>query len=196
MNIFITSCNPYIAASHLDDLRLNKMILETAQILSTVIRSHGGYIVDQYNNILYKSTHANHPCTVWARKKIDNFNWLLKYFNALHDEYLARSNTEKPHLSYDKLNNIFLEYMYLNQQPFETDNNKIIFDFDCTNVEVQTLFLDEGIHGKYKECMINKWRTDKKQPRWWKSSDIDDVPLFAKSYLVEQTWTNEKMKGL
>ena len=62
MNIFITSFNSKEAASHLDDLRLNKMILETAQLLSSAYRNLFGD-----DDLLYKDTHFNHPCAIWTR---------------------------------------------------------------------------------------------------------------------------------
>lgn len=88
MNIFITDTNPNVAATHLDDTRLNKMILETAQILST------------NNHLLnlsykpYKLTHQNHPCTVWARQSAANTLWLIDYLYALCTEYKNRFNKE------------------------------------------------------------------------------------------------------
>lgn len=54
MNIFVTDPNPKIAASHLDDLRLGKMCVETAQMLSVWAKPFDG---------IYKPTHINHPCT-------------------------------------------------------------------------------------------------------------------------------------
>ena len=67
MNIFVISQNPDECAQALDDLRLNKMILETAQLLSTAIRFHG-----YTGNLAYKATHINHPCSIWARTSRGN----------------------------------------------------------------------------------------------------------------------------
>lgn len=85
MNIFYTNANPELAARDLDDVRLNKMILETAQIISTVFRSLGSDHV-----ALYKSTHENHPCTLWAGQTRANLDWLIKYLQALHNEWRFR----------------------------------------------------------------------------------------------------------
>ena len=62
MNIFVPYPDSMKCAEALDDLRLNKMILETAQLLSTAARFHG------YVGNVYGSTHINHPCSVWARQ--------------------------------------------------------------------------------------------------------------------------------
>jgi hypothetical protein len=99
MNIFVTSSNPIKCAKFLDNKRVVKMCLETAQMLSTALYFHG------YNkNDIYKKTHVNHPCTIWARENKSNFKWLLKHFKALCDEYTLRYN--KVHKSY-RLFNVF-----------------------------------------------------------------------------------------
>jgi hypothetical protein len=70
------------------------MILESAQILSTVLRVSG---VD-YG---YKATHANHPCTLWAGKSFSNWKWLCDLAIALNDEYRFRYEKKIDHKSLD-----------------------------------------------------------------------------------------------
>ena len=90
MNIFVTSFDSKEAASHLDDLRLNKMILETAQLLSSSFRHLFGN-----NDLLYKDTHFNHPCAIWARKNVNNYSWLVHYFDDLAKEKIRRDRVKK-----------------------------------------------------------------------------------------------------
>lgn len=78
MNIFILSTNPIEAAQMQCDKHVVKMCLETAQILSTVV---GGP---------YKPTHANHPCTLWAKANRTNFDWLVRHGLSLCIEYIHR----------------------------------------------------------------------------------------------------------
>ena len=59
MNIFILDKNPKLAAAMHCDKHVPKMILETAQMLST---AHRVYDTPQAEN-LYKQAHLNHPCT-------------------------------------------------------------------------------------------------------------------------------------
>ena len=89
MNIFFTSYNPHECAHHLDDKRLNKMIVETAQILSTVGRLKLPSEQCDFMH-LYKATHVNHPCVRWAVQSIDNFTFLEKLLLAYLDEYKFR----------------------------------------------------------------------------------------------------------
>ena len=78
MNIFVLDQDPYVAARYHCDKHVVKMVLETAQMLST-ITGHG-----------YRPTHLNHPCTVWARQSTGNFQWLYDLGLALGKEYTHR----------------------------------------------------------------------------------------------------------
>jgi hypothetical protein len=110
MNIFYIERDPRDCAMSMYDKHVVKMILETAQILSTAHRVLDGvqYIElsenrrkikrwkledEKYENALYKATHVNHPSCVWARASNNNYTWLFCHFDALLDEY---------HYRYDK----------------------------------------------------------------------------------------------
>lgn len=102
MNIFALSKNPVEAARLQCDKHVVKMILETAQMLSTAHRELGS---DIDPNLLYKKTHVNHPSAVWIRKSNQNYQWAVEHFEALCDEYTFRY--EKTHLSDTKLRQLF-----------------------------------------------------------------------------------------
>jgi len=89
MNIFYLDRDPEIAAQMMCDKHVVKMILESAQMLSTAHRVLDG---DDYANKkgLYKSTHKNHPCTIWTRFSGMNYLWLYEHMRALMDEYTYR----------------------------------------------------------------------------------------------------------
>jgi hypothetical protein len=90
LNIFVLDENPAIAARMLCDRHVSKMILETAQILSAVAA--------RYNHPnIYKVTHANHPCTLWAGDRRANWEWLVRHGMAMGGEKLRR--TGKGHKS-------------------------------------------------------------------------------------------------
>ena len=73
MNIFALDKCPMQSALWLDDIRKNKMILESAQRLSTAVR----WLDPDTTLPVYKLAYMNHPCTKWARKSRANFSWLL-----------------------------------------------------------------------------------------------------------------------
>lgn len=114
MNIFILSDNPIDAAIQHNDKHVVKMILESAQLLSTAHRILDGTEVteqryvksgkrmghlrntktwklpDWRDDILYQATHRNHPCAVWCRESVANYQWLWDLLSALTDEYYYR----------------------------------------------------------------------------------------------------------
>jgi len=83
MNIFILDNDPVVAAQLQCNKHVVKMILESAQMLATIARKQG-------IESKYKSTHANHPCTLWAGKTKGNYKWLVNHATALCNEYTYR----------------------------------------------------------------------------------------------------------
>jgi hypothetical protein len=98
MNIFATSTCPKSAAQDHCDKHLVKMILETAQLLSTAHHLEGDPtdVPD-----IYKVTHQNHPSAVWTRASRANYLWTYDLFVALCREYTVRYG--RTHKTEDKL---------------------------------------------------------------------------------------------
>lgn len=95
MNIFALDNNPVYAALAQHDRHVVKMILESAQMLSTCVQHKDmqrySFMVDDYGKgLLYKPTHSNHPCSVWVRESDANFVWLVVHMDALVAEYHRR----------------------------------------------------------------------------------------------------------
>ena len=95
MNIFYLDKDPQQAAKYHCDKHVVKMILESAQMLCTVVNEISGGQVTPY-----KSTHKNHPCTLWAGKSIANAKWLWELTKYLNEEYRYRFNHDKDHKSW------------------------------------------------------------------------------------------------
>ena len=94
MNIFVLDNEIEKCAEYHCDKHVIKMILESAQMMSAVVRLQG-------HDIGYKLTHKNHPCTIWARKSLSNYLWLSKLVERLNAEYRYRYNKDVNHKSYD-----------------------------------------------------------------------------------------------
>ena len=106
MNIFALDSDPIKSAQMMVDKHVVKMILETAQLLSTAHRILDGteYIdksktgrnvrrwrlPDARETVLYSATHINHPSAVWCRATNNNYNWLFCHFGGLLHEYTYR----------------------------------------------------------------------------------------------------------
>lgn len=96
MNIFYLHDNPYGAARYMHDRHVVKMILETAQMLSTAHRMYGHVeFCDKHG--FYRSAYVNHPSTRWCRASVQHYQWCYQHFVALIDEYHFRFNTKRPH---------------------------------------------------------------------------------------------------
>lgn len=124
MNIFYIDKDPAQAAEWMVDKHVVKMILESAQLLSTAHRIIDGREIegksptgrkarywvldDARESILYKATHINHPSAVWCRQSVENYNWLADHFFALMGEYTYR---------YNKQHKCFGELSYMLQSP-------------------------------------------------------------------------------
>lgn len=146
MNIFVSSSDPLDCATILDDKRLIKMILETAQLLCTTLNLRG-------IQTPYKSTHVNHPCRKWIDESDNNYTWLYTHFICLCYEYTFRFN--KKHAC-EKLNKLFLTHVKFNKTELTPFKN-------CT------IFKDiEDVHEAYRKALIKKWDEDKRPPKWTK----------------------------
>jgi len=147
MNIFVVDNDYKNSANFLDIKRANKMLVESAQMLCTAINLNGG-------NAPYKTTHANHPCSIWARESFDNFTWLWNYSNCLAERYNKR--TGRVHKTATYLENIYdLGKTYIksgDMTPFVncTTNFKHI----------------DNVFDAYKYQLQEKWANDKLTPRF------------------------------
>jgi len=176
MNIFMVDDDPMAAAIALCDRHVVKMILESAQLLSTAHRILDGRIEDALTDkgrrktlyhlddardpVLYKPTHINHPSNVWTRTSIENYTWLVDHFFSLMAEYNHR---------YDKTHKCYGELSYMLQSP-----PKKLEAWDWT--EMPNCMPEEYIISKdpvqnYRQYYrigkkhLHKW-TNRKPPEW------------------------------
>lgn len=83
MNIFVLDKDPIKCAQYHCDRHM-KMIVESAQMLSTALHEYGTV------EGVYKPTHKNHPCAIWARQSRSNYIWLCELSVQLLNEYANR----------------------------------------------------------------------------------------------------------
>ena len=78
MNIFFLHETPEKSAEYHCDKHVPKMILETAQMLSTAYRRN-------FNDgdELYKTAYPKHPSTIWMGDSGDNFFWGIRLLDKL-----------------------------------------------------------------------------------------------------------------
>ncbi len=106
MNIFAVHKDPVIAAKHLCNAHVVKMILESADMLSlahrlcdgtrkTVLRNGRNVVVYELSDcreelLINNFRHVNHPCSLWTRKTYGNYMWLYEHYIGLLDEFEFR----------------------------------------------------------------------------------------------------------
>lgn len=182
MNLFVLSKDPVESAQLQCDKHVVKMIVESAQMLSTAHRMLDGTLEkresstgkttvkywslpDERENTFYKAVHMHHPCTVWTTLSNNNYTWHWVHFAALCDEYKYRYG--KVHAT-DKLLREPLRSLpqnipvgYLTQQPLAMKANP-----ECMN--------ENDVVGSYRKFYQTKqhrfkmaW-TKRDIPEWFK----------------------------
>jgi len=150
MNIFTLSEDLIECALWLDDKRLVKMILETAQILSTAAHRNS-----KWESWMYRPTHRNHPCCVWAGQSDINSIWLTNLGLAYCSEYTYRYG--KVHKSEELLNRFYRDELCLTPVDFP----------NCTP------YKDMYVIPAYRKYMCDKWNnspgrwTKRDKPNWY-----------------------------
>ncbi len=99
MNIFILDNEIEKCAQYHCDQHVVIMILESVQMLCTVLNKKGF-------TAPYKSTHIKHPWVLWVEESFENFAWLQNLAVALNAEYRFRFERDSDHKSIFVLNEI------------------------------------------------------------------------------------------
>ncbi len=156
MNIFILDNDPIKAAQAMCDKHVVKMILESAQMLSTAHR----ILDNRQDKILYKSTHKNHPCTIWVMQSKAHYNWLYRHFKALCKEYTYRYG--KTHLTERKL------LKHLQTPPKNIEKNEFkgfVAVMDDAYIEADTISAYRNYYRAKQSIIEMKW-TKRQMPSW------------------------------
>jgi len=184
VNIFYVDHDPVQAAEWMVDKHVVKMILESAQLLSTAhrvldgvkqerqrlipgtleqpkYRKHTSWVLpDARDNVLYAGTHINHPSAVWCRTSIQNYDWLVDHMYALMREYTHR---------YGKTHKCYGEISYMLQSP-----PKNLKDWDWTPMPscmAEEYIISDDPLTNYRNYYImgksnlHKW-TNRQPPEW------------------------------
>jgi len=161
MNIFFLDKNPKLAAEYQCNKHVVKMVVESAQLLSTAHR----VLTESCPEFLYKATHKNHPCGIWVRTAPANYIWLATHALALCKEYSYRygkTHKSQPIIEWCLDNVPFEECGYL-----VTENLDSYFPPQCMPEECQ---IEGDIVGAYRNFYKNvKMKTIKCE---WKKREV------------------------
>lgn len=174
MNIFYLSTDPIQCATWMVDRHVVKMILETAQLLSTTHRVLDGEqytdkqsgrsikrwrLNDGREQVVYKATHVNHPSAVWTRQSVENYNWLFDHFIALTEEYKFR---------FGKIHETSKLGIVLNSPPLnlkEWDMTKMCSAMDSSYIVSEDPVDNYRNYYKIGKKHLHKW-TKRDKPEW------------------------------
>ena len=180
------------------DKHVSKMILETAQMLSTAARStHGtpGIVryLDKEGNEKYKArpllldygeydgmwdhernphvywdVHHKHPCTLWARENKWNWKWLCHHGLSMSDEFEYRYNNR--HKSNEVIRFIYETNMAPKGKPYSFTNWMTPFA-----QAMPDQYKHKDAVTAYRNYYLGekkrfaKW-TNRNPPKWWKEA--------------------------
>lgn len=96
MNIFFLDTCPRTAARHACNQHVTKMISEAALMLSAAHWYWQGTKTEQgwwhpnldHFRLLSRPAYLSHPCTIWAREKAENYNWVRDWYDHLNLEFV------------------------------------------------------------------------------------------------------------
>jgi hypothetical protein len=108
MNVFYLDKDPSEAAKFHCDKHVVKMILESAQILCTVINEKAGYQITPY-----KSTHRHHPCVIWAGESVQNATYVYSLAYYLNQQFMKRFKHVVNHKSYQMLVDVSMQNLII-----------------------------------------------------------------------------------
>lgn len=162
MNIFVLDSDIINSVQCYVDSHVIKMQVETAQLLSTA--SYLGNPTLHTDWKWYKPTHINHPCNIWARESLDNYNYLVDLMDKLGDEWRYRWEHNRIHSSFEKLQDM--------PPPINFPSNGITKFAICTGLDV--------IDNDVVECYRKYYAFNKTHLHKWKRRG---PPVWLKDYV-------------
>lgn len=157
MNIFILDNDFQTNVESYVDKHVVKMITEHTQLLSSAVRLTG---IDAG----FRISHINHPCNIWVRKSLSNWEYLYKLNEYLHEEWRYRYNhsSYKYHKSYEIMKSL----------PKPNIKDIGLTDFVCS-IDKTLIISNDPIenHRHYyikKKQHLANWKK-RNVPSWWRT---------------------------
>lgn len=160
MNIFVLDYDPVKAAEYHCDQHVCKMVVESAQLLSSA--QH--LMNETPPEGIYKLTHKNHPCAIWTRNHAANYMWLYRLFTSLLTEYTFR---------YGKIHECQKLFAVLSVVPeyltTSYDFSPVQWYAQCMPAEyrhVDTVTAYRNLYAHEKSSFA-RWTKSRKEPLWY-----------------------------
>lgn len=191
MNIFILHEDPKEAAIMHCERHILKMIIEHTQMLAasyyhTIGISRKKEIAENQEKVSqlfkgfprkdedgndkpYAITHVNHPCTVWTRESLTNFNWLLDCTKYMCEEFTYRYGGKHSV-------EFIIDWMY--------ENPPNLKDIGLTEFAqaMPDVYKSDSATEAYRKYYAYKttymkvnWKLEERIPNWWNESFINEA---------------------
>lgn len=180
MNIFILDNDPRKAAQMVCDKHVNKMVIESAQMMSTVHRMLDGTpyraksksgkttqtyyrFDDERDELYYLAVHKFHGCTTWTAESKANYEWHYEHFCGLADEFTFRYG--KKHKTFETLGQLL-------QKPPQNIPDIGLTDFYLAMTAYPECMVEgdavQSYHNFYHaDKPFAKWEKGRSAPAWW-----------------------------
>ena len=147
----------------LDDRRVNKMLLESTQILATSLILSGApdaFIPVSKAGFMYRKTHERHPVVVWANSSSERYEWLLSHTEALANEFRIRF--KKEHACAPSVRTLHSSVCFIKPGPLDGFHN-------CASNYKHIA----NVHDAYKLELMYKWLNYKEgYPPTWNNTQV------------------------
>lgn len=149
--------SPELCAQYHCDQHVVKMVLESAQIISTVGHKFG-------LKPPYRSTHKNHPAVLWAGDNNSNLLWTIDLFKCLLKEYTFR---------YKKTHASTVVYSWLEDNIIELFERMPLGKMTAFVQCMPEQYRSNDAVESYRQYYINekvsfaKWQHGRSRPSWW-----------------------------
>lgn len=176
MNIFLPYEYDIVkSVQSLDDVRLNKQVVECYQLLTSAIKEKNGESI---------KGHRNHPVYVFYK---DNLKFLSFYGYICCCEYYNRFN--KHHSLFNYLHDKCSEMLDINAYVNAVENiysipNYTPYYMEGSKGQPNYIRTTENVSALFQQKLIKKWEQDKakgRQPKWTNR----EVPQFYQQWLKE-----------
>lgn len=158
MNIFAFDDCPKLSALWIDDVRKNKMILESCQMMShcmhTLMPHHDRPVYQPFT----KAGYIKHGCTLWVQEAWENFWWLLQYTNH------CLSMRNRPHACYDLIPHF---HWFLAQENIFPTVFKTPFSNNAARADLGISFKHvDNTNAAYRMYIRKRWEIDTIKLSW------------------------------
>lgn len=161
MNIFVVSRDWDTCARALDDKRLNKMILECAQMLCAILNLEADP-TGKTKVTPYGTSHPHHPMTKWLARDVYHQRWLWQLGMAYGREITHRFG--RKHACQLVLEGLTFNWPRLSMVPRILEEDE--FYNGARHTKLGLDFTHLPVRKAYRKYLSARWPNDKRKPVW------------------------------